>query len=47
MEKVFKKHELLFVIGLIIIYVITNSYVLENYGTTSYQSVIINMNTTS
>ena len=42
MEKTFKKHETLFVIGLIIIYVITNSYIIQNFGSSSYQSVIIN-----
>ena len=42
MEKVFKKHETLFTIALIIIYVITNSYIMQNFGLTSYQSVIIN-----
>ena len=42
MEKVFKKHETLFTIALIIIYVVANSYIMQNFGTTSYQSVIIN-----
>ena len=42
MEKIFKKHELLFTIALIIIYVISNSYIIQNFGVTSYQSVIIN-----
>lgn len=42
MEKTFKKHETLFTIAIIIIYVITNSYIIQNYGTKSYQSVIVN-----
>ncbi len=42
MEKVFKKHETLFTIFLIIIYVVVNSYVIQNFGTLSYQSVIVN-----
>ena len=42
MEKLFKKHETLFTILLIVIYVVTNSYVMQNFGISSYQSVIIN-----
>ena len=42
MEKTFKKHETLFTIGLIVIYVIVNSYLMQNYGFTSIQSVIVN-----
>ena len=42
LEKVFKKNETLFTITLIIIYVVANSYIMQNYGITSYQSVIIN-----
>ena len=42
MEKTFKKHETLFTIAIIIIYVIANSYIMQNYGTKSYQSVIVN-----
>ena len=42
MEKAFKKHETLFTIALIILYVVINSYIIQNYGTKSYQSVIIN-----
>ena len=42
MEKLFKKHETLFTIGLIIIYVITNSYLMQNFGFTSLYSVIVN-----
>lgn len=42
MEKVFKKHETLFTILLIIIYVVVNSYLMQNFGYTSLQSVIAN-----
>lgn len=42
MEKIFKKNETLFTIFLIVIYVVTNSYLMQNFGTTSYQSVIVN-----
>ena len=42
MEKVFKKHEILFTILLIIIYVVVNSYLMQNFGYTSLQSVIVN-----
>ena len=42
MEKVFKKHETLFAIALIILYIATNSYIIQNFGITSYQSVVIN-----
>lgn len=42
MEKTFKKHESLFTISLIVIYVVVNSYLMQNYGYTSYQSVIVN-----
>ena len=42
MEKVFKKHETLFTILLIIIYVVVNSYLMQNFGYTSLQSVIVN-----
>ena len=42
MEKLLKKNETLFTIGFIIIYVILNSYLMQNYGHTSIQSVIAN-----
>ncbi|MBQ6135375.1 MAG: CPBP family intramembrane metalloprotease [Bacilli bacterium] len=42
MEKLLKEHETLFTIVLIMIYVIVNSYIMQNFGTSSYQSVIIN-----
>ena len=41
-KKVFEKHETLFVIALIVIYVIVNSYLMQNFGYTSLQSVIVN-----
>ena len=42
MEKVFNKHETLFTIGLIVIYVMVNSYIMQNFGYTSIQSAIVN-----
>lgn len=42
MEKAFEKHETLFTILLIIIYVVLNSFLIQNFGYTSYQSVIAN-----
>ncbi len=42
MEKIFKKHETLFCILLIVLYVMINSYCMQNFGYTSYISFIIN-----
>lgn len=42
MEKIFKKHETFITIALIVIYVVVNSYLMQNFGYTSYQSVIVN-----
>ena len=42
MEKLFNKHETLFCILLIVIYVLLNSYCIQNFGVTDYRSVIIN-----
>lgn len=42
MEKIFKKYETLFTIALIVVYVVANSYLMQNYGYTSIQSVIFN-----
>ena len=42
MKKYFEKHETLFSILLIIIYVVVNSYCMKNFGYTSYISTIIN-----
>ena len=41
MERVFNKHEMLFTIALIVIYVVANSYLMQNFGYTSIQSVIV------
>lgn len=41
-EKLLKKHETIFTIGLIVIYVTVNSYLMQNFGYTSIQSVIVN-----
>ena len=42
MKKIFEKHETLFCILLIILYVVTNSYCVQNFGYTSYISFIVN-----
>lgn len=42
MKKILEKNELLFSIISIIIYVVLNSYYVQNFGTTSYKSIIIN-----
>ena len=42
MEKIFKKHETLFCISLIIIYVLVNSYCMQEFGLLDYRSTIIN-----
>ena len=42
MERTFKKHETIFTIGLIVIYVVVNSYLMQNFGYTSIQSAIVN-----
>ena len=42
MEDLIKKHETLFTIALIVIYVVMNSYLMQNYGYTSIQSAIAN-----
>jgi membrane protease YdiL (CAAX protease family) len=42
MEKTFKKHETLFTIALIVIYVVMNSYMMQNFGYTSIQSAVAN-----
>lgn len=42
MSKIFEKNETLFTILLIVLYVVTNSYCMQNYGFTSLMSVIIN-----
>lgn len=42
MEKLFNKHETLFCVLLIVIYVLLNSYCIQNFGVKDYRSVIIN-----
>lgn len=42
MEKIFKKHETLFCILLIVLYVVTNSFCVQNFGYTSCEGVILN-----
>lgn len=41
MEKRFEKHETLFCILLIIVYLVVNSYCIQNFGTEDYRSTII------
>ena len=41
-KKIFEKHETLFCMLLIIIYIVTNSYCVQNFGYTSYMSAIVN-----
>ena len=41
-KKLFERHETFMCIMLIILYVVINSYCLQNFGTTDYRSVIIN-----
>ena len=42
MKKIFEKHETLFCIILIVLYVVINSYCMQNFGLTDYRSAIIN-----
>ena len=42
MKKIFEKHETLICILLIILYVVINSYCMQNFGMTDYRSTIIN-----
>lgn len=42
MEKLFEKHETLFCILIIVLYVISNSYCMQNFGLSDIRSVIIN-----
>lgn len=42
MKKIFEKHETLFCILLIALYVIINSYCVQDFGTKDYRSTIIN-----
>lgn len=42
MNKLFEKHETLFCVLLIVIYVVLNSYCIQNFGVVDYRSTIIN-----
>lgn len=42
MKRLFEKHETFMCIVIIILYVVINSYCLQNFGTTDYRSAIIN-----
>ena len=42
MKKIFEKHETLFCILLIVVYILVNSYCIQNFGTEDYRSTIIN-----
>ena len=41
MEKLFKKHETLFCILLIVVYVVVNSYLIQNFGVADYRTSVI------
>lgn len=41
MKKIFEKHETLFCMLLIVLYVVVNSYCMQNWGLTDYRSAII------
>ena len=42
MKKIFEKHETLFCILLIVVYMLVNSYCIQNFGIEDYRSTIIN-----
>lgn len=42
MEKIFKKHEFLICMLLIVLYIVTNSFCLQNFGEFSYKTTIVN-----
>ena len=42
MKKIFEKHETLFCILLIVLYILVNSYCIQNFGIEDYRSTIIN-----
>lgn len=42
MKKIFEKHETLFCILLIVVYIIVNSYCIQHFGIEDYRSTIIN-----
>lgn len=43
MKKIFEKHEILFCILLIVIYIILNSYCIQNFGLISYENLFVNI----
>lgn len=43
MKKIFEKHETLFCILLIVLYVAINSYCIQNFGVSNYKSMLINI----
>lgn len=43
MNKIYKKHELLFITGLIMLYVLSNSLCIEHFGNYSYITFIVNL----
>lgn len=42
MKKIFEKHETLWCMLLIVLYVVVNSYCMQNFGTADYRSAIVN-----
>ena len=42
MKKLFERHEILFCLVLIVIYILVNSYCMQNFGIEDYKSAIIN-----
>ena len=42
MVKFFEKYEIICVIGLICLYIILNSYCIQNFGITDFRSSIVN-----
>ena len=42
MKKIFEKHETLICILLIVLYIVINSYCMQNFGLTDYRSAVIN-----
>lgn len=42
MKKIFEKHETVFCILLIVLYIVINSFCLQNFGVTDYRSTLIN-----
>lgn len=43
MKKILEKHETLFSISMIIIYILTNSYCMQNFTLTSYKTLLVNI----